>query len=58
MKQKIGFIGIIQLVCVAQRYYFIVCFTIARELYIRFFFAMVHIPLRYIDAFVKRNAVT
>jgi hypothetical protein len=42
---------------IAQQYYFVVCFTGARKPDARFFFAMVHIPLRYIDAFVKRNAV-
>ena len=41
---------------IAQRYYFVVCFTIARESDIHFFFAMVHIYIRYIDAFVKRAA--
>ena len=56
MKHKIGFIGMIQLVCIPQRYYFVVCFTVARETDVRFFFALVYIPLRYIDAFVKRVA--
>ena len=44
--------------CISQRYYFVVCFTIARESDIHFFFAMVHIYIRYIDAFVKRIALT
>jgi hypothetical protein len=43
---------------VAQRYYFIVCLTVARESDVRFFVAMVHIPIRYIDAFVKRIALS
>jgi hypothetical protein len=42
---------------IAQQYCFGVRFTVARKPDTHFFFAMVHIPLRYIDAFVKRNAV-
>jgi hypothetical protein len=44
-------------VCVTEQYYFIFRVNIARELDLYFFFAMVHIPIRNVDAFIKRIAV-
>lgn len=41
--------------CCSQQYYFIKCINIARELDVCFFLEMVHILIRNIYAFVKRN---
>jgi hypothetical protein len=43
-------------VCRLKQSYFVVCIAIARELNLDFFFSLVHIPIRYINAFVKRIA--
>ena len=42
--------------CCSQQYYFIKCINIARELDVYFVFALVDIPVRFVNAFIKRVA--